>query len=158
MRLQFSLRPVQSGSAQNPIPIDPALIPLPAGADLDLTDGATIAKAKGLKRADKVAGSRRKGKERADPKGKKRQRVSSGSDNDSEPAAKRGRPQGSANYSKDDLRKMFDLIEEELPVGQKGWKEVERRYNKSAKLKGRATRPPKAIENKFKQVCDLFHL
>ncbi|KAJ6479693.1 hypothetical protein C8R45DRAFT_1005805 [Mycena sanguinolenta] len=103
--------------------------------------------------AEKVAGSRRKGKgkERADPKGKKRQRASSGSDNDSEPVAKRGRPQGSANYSKDNLSKMFDIIEDVLPIGQKGWKEVERRYNRSAKQRGWAERPPKVLENKFKQ-------
>ncbi|KAF7344772.1 hypothetical protein MVEN_01638200 [Mycena venus] len=148
---QFTLRPVQSGTPQAPIPIDPALLPLPGGADLDLRDGPTIANAMGLNRAEKVGGRRRKGKERADPKGKKRQRASSGSDNDSEPVAKRGRPQGSANYGKEDVRKMFDLIAELLPVGQKGWKEVERRYNKWAKQNGRAERPPKALENKYKQ-------
>ncbi|KAF7377193.1 hypothetical protein MSAN_00139000 [Mycena sanguinolenta] len=72
---QFALRPVQSGTSSDPIPIDPALIPLPGGADADLRHGPTIANAIGLKRAEKVAGSRRKGKgkERADPKGKKRQ-------------------------------------------------------------------------------------
>ncbi|KAJ7788518.1 hypothetical protein B0H14DRAFT_3892410 [Mycena olivaceomarginata] len=124
---QFTLRPVQNGTS----------------------DGPTIAKAIGLKRAEKVGGSRRKGKERADPKGKKRQCASSGSDNDSdEPVAKRGRPHGSANYGKDNVRKMFDLVAELPPVGQKGWKEVERRYNKWAKQNGRAERPPKALENK----------
>ncbi|KAJ7867674.1 hypothetical protein B0H14DRAFT_2730640 [Mycena olivaceomarginata] len=134
-----------------PIPIDPALLPLPGGADLNLRDSPTIANAIGLKRAEKVGGSRRKGKERTDPKGKKRQRASSVSDNDSEPIAKRGRPQGSANYGKEDVRKMFDLVAELLPLGQKGWKEVERRYNKWAKQNGRAERPPKALENKYKQ-------
>jgi hypothetical protein len=135
---QFSLHPIQSNTAQHPIPIDPALVALPGGADLDLTHGPTIANSKGLKRAEKVAGSRRKGKERADPKGKKRQRASSGSDNDSEPATKRGRPHGSANYGKEDVRKMFDIIAEIIPIGQKGWKEVERKYNKWAKESGRA--------------------
>ncbi|KAJ7679987.1 hypothetical protein B0H14DRAFT_3681673 [Mycena olivaceomarginata] len=156
---QFSLRPVQDDTAQQQIPnaprqsipIDPALVPLPGGADPDLRHGPTVANAIGLKRAEKVGGSRRKGKERADPKGKKRQCASSGSDNDSEPVAKRGRPQGSANYGKEDLRKMFDLIAETLPVGQKGWKEVERKYNKWVKQNGRAERPPKALENKYKQ-------
>ncbi|KAF8129104.1 hypothetical protein K438DRAFT_2000003 [Mycena galopus ATCC 62051] len=148
---QFTLRPVQNGTPQAPIPIDPALLPLPGSADLDLRDGPTIAKAIGLKRAERVGGSRRKGKERADPKGKKRQRASSGSDNDSEPVAKRGRPHRSANYGKDNVRKMFDLVTELLPVGQKGWKEVERRYSKWAKQNGRAERPPKALENKYKQ-------
>ncbi|KAF8178381.1 hypothetical protein K438DRAFT_1978006 [Mycena galopus ATCC 62051] len=148
---QFALRPVQNSTSSGPIPIDPALLPLPGGPDLDLRDGPTIANTIGLKRSEKVAGSRRKGKERADPKGKKRQRASSGSDNDSEPVAKRGRPHGFANYGKVDVRKMFDLVAELLPVGQKGWKEVERRYNKWAKQNGRAERPPKALENKYKQ-------
>jgi hypothetical protein len=62
-------------------------MPLPGGADLDLRDGPTIANAIGLKRAEKVAGSRRKGKERAEPKGKKRQCASSDSEGDSEPVA-----------------------------------------------------------------------
>ncbi|KAJ6447991.1 hypothetical protein C8R45DRAFT_1134637 [Mycena sanguinolenta] len=99
---QFALRPVV-GSSSAPIPIDPALVPFPGGADADLRHSPTIANAIGLKPAEKVAGSRRKGKgrERADPKGKKRQRASYGSDNNTEPVAKRGRPQGSANYSKD---------------------------------------------------------
>jgi hypothetical protein len=136
---QFTLRPVQNGTSSALIPIDPALLPLPGGPDPDLRDGPTIAKAIRLKRAEKVGGSRHKGKERADPKGKKRQRASSGSDNDSDgPVAKRRRPHGSANYGKDDVRKMFDLVAELLPVGQKGWKEVERRYNKWAKQNGRA--------------------
>ncbi|KAJ7833532.1 hypothetical protein B0H14DRAFT_3462672 [Mycena olivaceomarginata] len=132
---QFALRPVVN-STSAPVPIDPALVPLPGGADADLRHGPTIANAIGLKPAEKVAGSRPKGKgkERADPKGKKRQRASTGSDNDTEPVAKRGRPQGSANYSKDNLGKMFDIIEDVLPVGQKGWKEVERRYNKAGSL------------------------
>jgi hypothetical protein len=148
---QFTLWPVQNNTSA-PLPIDPALLPLPGGPDLDLRDGPTIANAIGLKRAEKVGGSRCKGKERADPKGKKRQRASSVSDNDSEPVAKCGCPHGSANYGKDDVRKMFDLVAELLPVGQKGWKEVERRYNKWAKQNGRAEQPPKALENKYKQV------
>ncbi|KAF7366217.1 hypothetical protein MVEN_00498900 [Mycena venus] len=51
---QFTLRPVQSGTPQAPIPIDPALLPLPGGADLDLRDGPTIANAMGLNRAEKA--------------------------------------------------------------------------------------------------------
>ncbi|KAJ7437212.1 hypothetical protein B0H11DRAFT_2255560 [Mycena galericulata] len=148
---QFALQPVGAGTAQHAIPIDPALITLPGGADLDLRDPATIARARGLKPADKVAGSRRKGKERAsDPKGKKRQRASSVSEDESEPQRKRGRPTGSGNYHKEDTAKLFDLIEEELPVGQKGWKVIHRRFNKWAVLHGRTKRSPKSLENKYK--------
>ncbi|KAJ7845880.1 hypothetical protein B0H13DRAFT_1908145 [Mycena leptocephala] len=72
--------------------------------------------------AEKVGGSRRKGKERAHWTGKKRQRASSGSE-DNEPAPKRGRPAGSGNYNKEDTSKLFVLIEEDArrsegPAGQ----------------------------------------
>ncbi|KAK6997404.1 hypothetical protein R3P38DRAFT_2562441 [Favolaschia claudopus] len=136
---QFSIRPVEQ-----PIPIDPALQPRS-----ELVHTA----APGSKPTEKAGTRRRKGKEKetADGKGKKRQRVSSGSDNDSEPAAKRGRPAGSSNYAKEDVRKMFEIIRKVLPVGQKGWKEVERLYNEWARANRRAERPPKALENKYKQ-------
>ncbi|KAJ7848984.1 hypothetical protein B0H14DRAFT_2582766 [Mycena olivaceomarginata] len=114
-KYQFTLRLVQSSTPQPPIPIDPALLPLPRSADLDLRDGPTIANAIGLKRAEKHAEKR------------------------------------SANYSKEDVHKMFNLVAELLPVGQKGWKEVEQWYNKWAKQNGRAERPPKALKNKYKQ-------
>ncbi|KAJ7030047.1 hypothetical protein C8F04DRAFT_1264398 [Mycena alexandri] len=153
---EFSLRPVQGGF-QHPIPIDPALqTPLPRGPYLDLTHARTIADAKGLKRGDKVAGSRRngKGKERADgpKKGPRVHRASSGSDDDEPPAkrAKGGRPAGSTSYGKAELQHLFSCVEDALPIGAKGWKEAEHQYNKWAKAKGYAVRPPKAIENKFK--------
>ncbi|KAJ7830157.1 hypothetical protein B0H14DRAFT_3465051 [Mycena olivaceomarginata] len=164
---QFSLRPVQDGPSQQSIPIDPALqtalqTPLPRGPYLDLTHPGTIANAKGLKHADKVAGSRGngKGKERADNPPKKRQRVHralSGSDND-EPPLKRvkgGRPAGSTSYGKSELQHLFATVEEQLPMGQKGWKEVERRYNKWVKATGHTVHPPKALENKFKGYLRL---
>ncbi|KAJ7713384.1 hypothetical protein B0H16DRAFT_1621339 [Mycena metata] len=154
----FSLRPVQDGpSQQHPIPIDPALqTPLPRGPYLDLTHPGTIADAKGLKRADKIAGSRRNGKskERADSVPKKCSRVhrvSSDSDSD-EPPSKRGkggRPGGSTSYGKTELNHMFKVVGDVKPIGQKGWKKVEHKQNKWAKANGYAVRPPKAIENKF---------
>ncbi|KAJ7724101.1 hypothetical protein B0H16DRAFT_1597052 [Mycena metata] len=160
----FSLRPVQDGpSQQHPIPIDPALqTPLPRGPYLDLTHPGTIADAKGLKRADKIAGSRRNGKskERADSVPKKRSRVhrvSSDSDSD-EPPSKRGkggRPAGSTSYGKTELNHMFKVVGDVKPIGQKGWKKVEHKQNKWAKANGYAVRPPKAIENKFKGYLRL---
>ncbi|KAJ7775574.1 hypothetical protein B0H16DRAFT_48467 [Mycena metata] len=148
---QSSLRPAPPG----PIPIDPALQALPAGPDLDLTHAGTIASAKGLKRADKVAGSRRngKGKECADKPAasKKRAHTRASSVSDNERTAKRGRPHGSANYGRSELRKMFELVEDALPVGQRGWRELEAKYNDWADDTEHALRPPKALENKFKQ-------
>ncbi|KAJ7732429.1 hypothetical protein B0H16DRAFT_1468579 [Mycena metata] len=127
---QFSLRPAQPRPM---IPIDPALQALPAGHDLDLTHAGTIASAKGLKRADKVAGSRRngKGKERTD-----------------KPAASKKRAHARASS---ELHKMFELVEDALPVGQRGWTEVKAKYNDWAEDTEHAQRPPKALENKFKQ-------
>ncbi|KAJ7711819.1 hypothetical protein B0H16DRAFT_1480028 [Mycena metata] len=129
---EFSLWPVQHGS-QHPIPINPALqTPLPHRRDLDLTHTGTITDAKGLKRGDKVAGSRCNGKskERADTPKKRA-------------------------YGKTELQHLFSCVEDVLPIGAKGWKEAEYQYNKWAKANGYAVRPPKAIENKFKGVCDL---
>jgi hypothetical protein len=34
---------------------------------------------------------------------------------------KRGQPQGSGNYSQEDLKALLNLIEAELPLGQRGW-------------------------------------
>jgi hypothetical protein len=66
---------------------------------------------------------------------KKRQRVHrtlSGSDNDEPPpkCVKGGRPAGSSSYGSSELQHLFATVEEQLAMGQKGWKEVERRYNK----------------------------
>jgi hypothetical protein len=51
------------------------------------------------------------------------------------------------------VSKLFELIEEELPVGQKGWKVVVKEFNKWAKKHGRPKRVGNALENKYKQVC-----
>ncbi|KAJ7702892.1 hypothetical protein B0H16DRAFT_1639370 [Mycena metata] len=136
----FFLRPVQDRpSQQHPIPIDPALqTPLPRGPYLDLTHPGTIADAKGLKRANKVAGSRCNGKSkgRADSVPKKcsrAYRVSSDSDSD-EPPSKRGKGA--------ELNHMFKVVGDVKPIGQKGWKKVEHKQNKWAKANGYAVRPP----------------
>ena len=58
----------------------------------------------------------------------------------------------SGNYSRDDTTQLFDLVEEELPVGPKGWKVVHKGYNQWAKSNGRPLRSSKSLENKYKQV------
>ncbi|KAJ7753796.1 hypothetical protein B0H16DRAFT_1543992 [Mycena metata] len=71
------------------------------------------------------------------PTGEKRPRVhcaSSGSDDDKPPKrAKGGRPAASARYGKVDS---FGVLEDLLPIGQKGWKEIEWKYNEWAKGSG----------------------
>ncbi|KAJ6553567.1 hypothetical protein DFH09DRAFT_1085682 [Mycena vulgaris] len=137
-------------SAAYPAPpqvIDPCLLPLPEDDDLDLSDPLTIAKLRGLKAAPKVAGARRKGK------GKKRQLSSDSEDSDAgEPVPKRGRLKGSPNFSKDDITNLLDLVEKILPLGQKGWKTVKRRYQKWARGAKRPERDGKSLETKYKQA------
>jgi hypothetical protein len=126
--------------------IDPRLRPLPQGDDRDLTDPYTIAKAS-LHPAVKVAGVRQK------DHGKKRQLPSDSSDD--APVTKRGRPQGSINYNKNDTAKVLKIAEKKLPMGAKGWKAVTVKFNKWATANGRPERDVKSLETKYRQVCCL---
>ncbi|KAJ7106935.1 hypothetical protein C8R44DRAFT_744811 [Mycena epipterygia] len=141
--------PYTSVSRTDMIPIDPRLLPLPNIDDRNLTDPATIAQARGLKPAKKVAGVRQ-----AKDKGKKRARESDSDDLDA-PAAKRGRPRGSGNYSKEDTHALFGFIQKELPLGNRGWKEVHRRYNKYRRANKRPKRDMKSLETKYKQYLKM---
>ncbi|KAJ7342420.1 hypothetical protein DFH08DRAFT_811507 [Mycena albidolilacea] len=171
-QFQFAMRPIpQPGPPQytypppeathRSIPVDPMPI---SGAELGSRDAAAIAKARGLKPADKVAGSRRNGKERSDSKGKGRADVKKGnkrahelsdSEDDNEPLAKRGRPAGSGNYGREATDQLLTVVAEVLPIGQKGWKVVERKFNAWAALKGRTQRSVKSLEAKYKGFLKL---
>ncbi|KAF8074799.1 hypothetical protein FPV67DRAFT_1408578, partial [Lyophyllum atratum] len=150
--------------------IDPALYglpPLPDSDDEDLIDGPTIAKAHGRTPAAKVAGSRQKGKgkQRAVPsssKGKQRasapdssQKRKAGtlsSDEDvDEPDLKRGHPRGAGNYHPDDVTELLNAVEAELPLGQRGWLAIHRRYTKWAHKHDRPD-TVKSLETKYKQL------
>lgn len=140
-------------------PIDPVLLPLPDTADDDLSDGPTVAKALGHTSTSKIAGARRKGKQRAivDEAGQsKAKRKRSSDDEVDERASKRGRPQGAGNYTGDDLKALLDFIEAELPLSQRGWTVVHAKYSKWARARGRPQRPAKSLETKYKQVCSLL--
>jgi len=95
-------------------------------------DLAVRAKGCNLVPATKVGGSRQSAKGKVKAKGKKRARESdSGSDTELEqPPAKRGRPHGAANYSKEDTKELFDATQKVLPLGEKGWKLVHKMWNK----------------------------
>ncbi|KAJ6534877.1 hypothetical protein B0H19DRAFT_435477 [Mycena capillaripes] len=105
--------------------IDPRLVPLPSSHDRDLSEPHDIAKAS-LRPAVKVGGVRQK------DKGKKRQLTSDSSDDsdDAGPAPKRGRPQGSSNYNKQDTKKFLKTVKKLLPIGANGWKGVTTSFNK----------------------------
>jgi hypothetical protein len=112
--------------------IDPALLPLPNSPDLDLTDAVTIAEAHGHTLAAKMAGSRRQVKGlRA--KGKAKENIASANskkcsredaEDDDEVHARRGRPQGSNNYTSLDVKVLLDMVHQELPLSQYGWQAV----------------------------------
>ncbi|KAJ6615620.1 hypothetical protein B0H10DRAFT_2435371 [Mycena sp. CBHHK59/15] len=154
----FSMRPFSATPAPHlpastsRIPnstIDLRLPPLPDDDDDDLSDPVTIARARGLQPAKKVAGARRKIK---DAKGKKRRRDSDSDDASDEPVSRRGRPSGSGNYSKEDTKYLLDMVERELPLGGKGWKIIARKYKKWARNNGRPERGLKSLETKYKQI------
>ncbi|KAG6824838.1 hypothetical protein H0H92_005661 [Tricholoma furcatifolium] len=162
--------PVPSSSCPAPV-IDPELTqlpPLPISSDEDLSDGPTIAKAQGYEASRKVAGSRckGKGKQRAEPLNSKGKHRASGPDvsnkrkapqpssdeEENEPESKRGRPRGAGNYQADDVSMLLDMVEQELPLGQKGWTNISRRYNKWAHRNKRPERTLKSLETKYKQL------
>ncbi|KAJ7657588.1 hypothetical protein B0H17DRAFT_1145827 [Mycena rosella] len=148
---------VQMSSSSAPFPshlIDPALLPLPEDDDRDLSEPSVIAQSRGLKAAPKIAGARRKTKD----KGKKRQHYSSDEDDDSEgraPVAKRGHPQGSSNFSKEETKHILDLIEKELPLGPKGWKPIYKKHAKWSQKHGRPERGGKSLGTKYKQLLKM---
>ena len=125
-----------------PTPI-PTNLPLPHSSINDLTHGSTIAAATSHTQASFVAGSQHS--EPVHPrsssashtgrgKGKRSCELSSElSSDDEKPVAKRGHRTGAGNYTEGDLSQLLTLVEEELPIGQRGWKKVYERFVKWAK-------------------------
>ncbi|CAA7268225.1 unnamed protein product [Cyclocybe aegerita] len=143
--------------------IDPALLPLPEVSDDDLSDPVTIVKSRGHAAAKKVAGScqKGKGKQRAvltesRDKGKEkataRKRRHASDDEEVEVVAKRGRPKGAGNYTADEVDALLDFVEEELPLGQRGWQSIHRGFTRWAHRNDAAERTLKSLETKFKQL------
>lgn len=116
--------------------------------DNDLSDPPTIAQALGHNATKKVAGARRKGKQKA-----RKPKVHNAVDLDDQVVAKRGRPSGAGNYSENDITALLDITAEELPLGQRGWTTIHLQYAKWAHKNGRPERTVKSLETKFKQVC-----
>jgi len=148
--------PTAPPSRPHPPVIDPALCPLPNVSDSDLTDGPTVAKARRLSPASKVGGSRQKVKSKRQakekPAARKRKYISDVED-DGEDAAKRGRPKGAGNYAPDEVSALLDFVEEELPLGQRGWQSIFKSFTRWARRNSKKERALKSLETKFKQVC-----
>ncbi|CAA7270633.1 unnamed protein product [Cyclocybe aegerita] len=143
--------------------IDPALLPLPEVLDDDLSDPVTIVKSRGHAAAKKVAGSRQKGKgkqravlTKSRNKGKEkataRKRRHASDDEEVEVVAKRGRPKGAGNYTADEVDALLDFVEEELPLGQRGWQSIHCGFTRWARRNDAAERTLKSLETKFKQL------
>lgn len=153
-----------SSSRVRPI-IDPAFAPLPEDDEDDLdiqrSDVRTLLYAK-AKPAIKIAGSRRslpepkgEGKGRAidEVPVKASKRKASQAVTDREVKKPRGRVQGVANYSEEDVDALLDTLETSLPVGGKAWVNVEHQFRDWAAANDRPARTAKSLEAKFKQVC-----
>ncbi|KAJ6527142.1 hypothetical protein B0H19DRAFT_1385536 [Mycena capillaripes] len=97
-------------------------------------------------RATTVGGVRKK------DKGKKRGLPYDSSDNSDVPVAKRGRPQGSSNYNKDNTKQFLKLAAKLLPIGAKGWKALTINFNQWAIENERPERDVKSLETKYRQL------
>jgi len=128
---------------QHPPPpiIDPALVPLPSDRDDNLIVASSIAQSQGRAASPKIAGSHCPGKGATASSSVNKSRVSKGKekenigvqrskkwqqdvidlDDEEETKAKHGQPQGAGNYSVSDMTALLDYVEEELPLGQRGW-------------------------------------
>ncbi|KAF9484658.1 hypothetical protein BDN70DRAFT_872175 [Pholiota conissans] len=151
--------------------VDPSQIPLPSTSDMDLHHGPTIAHSTGHASMSKVAGSRRTKvpahntttTSSAKAKGKRKRDLSSSDsdasdDSEAGPPGKKthgGRRPGAGNYGDMEIKKLLDLIEKELPVGQNGWKRVHAKYCVWAQKRGHSARDVKALEAKFKMLVKV---
>jgi hypothetical protein len=61
-------------------------------------------------------------------------------------------PSGSNNYSVTDIQVLLDLVEDERPLGQKGWQAIHLKYSEWARKHERPPRKVMSLETKFKQV------
>jgi hypothetical protein len=116
--------------------------------------------------ATKVAGARctapaskdakAKGKQVANSRGLKRQRAT---ETDSRGPAKKakGRANGSANYTEEDLHAMLDALEEKLPLGGIVWEEVAVIFNLWAEENERPGRNADSLKRKFEAVSQYTH-
>lgn len=117
--------------------------------------------------ASKVAGvrhseSKSRGKRKAvDPpvssgSGVRKRKVSAPAHQSADVKKPRGRATGAVNYSPEDLEGLFDILEEQLPLGGRAWNSAADDYNQWAEENGRPVRSAKSLELKFKQVSVIF--
>jgi hypothetical protein len=153
--------PLPSGSR---LALGPAQIPLPDLPDTDLRDPVAIAGARGYAPAVRTAGTchkaapqgnKGKGKENTE-RTLKHAHAAEGNEDDPRAGAKHGRPSGSNNYSPADIQVLLDFVEDERPLGQKGWQMIHSKYSEWARSQGHPPRKAMSLETKFKQVSLTF--
>ncbi|KAF9642068.1 hypothetical protein BDM02DRAFT_3193972 [Thelephora ganbajun] len=64
----------------------------------------------------------------------------------------RGRTRGAANYCPREVEVLLDLVEDELPVGAKGWNTVGTKFREWTITTGRPARTDRSLEAKYKQL------
>ncbi|KAJ7205079.1 hypothetical protein C8J57DRAFT_1100439 [Mycena rebaudengoi] len=67
------------------------------------------------------------------------------------PAVQHGHPSDAGNYSKEDTKFLLNCIQEELPVGPKGWVALAARFKKWAHKNRHPEHGQKSLETKYKQ-------
>lgn len=70
---------------------------------------------------------------------------------------RRGRTRGAPNYRPREVEMLLDLVDDELPVGAKGWNVVGARFREWAAATEHPARADRSLEIKFKQVCITHH-
>jgi len=71
--------------------------------------------------------------------------------------SRRGRTRGAPNYRPREVEVLLDLVEEELPVGAKGWNVVGARFREWAAVTEHPARTDRSLEIKYKQVGATCH-
>jgi hypothetical protein len=66
--------------------------------------------------------------------------------------SRRGRTRGAPNYRPREVRMLLDLVDEELPVGAKGWNVIGARFRDWAAITENPARTDRSLEIKYKQV------
>ena len=66
-----------------------------------------------------------------------------------------GRARGSPNYRPREVEILLDLVEDELPVGSKGWSTIGARFREWAATTEHPSRTDRSLEIKYKQVCSI---
>ncbi|KAG2031844.1 hypothetical protein BDR03DRAFT_1015730 [Suillus americanus] len=127
---------------------DPAYIPLPDLSDRDLLDPLVIAESHGYTPATKENTN-------LDSANRPQKHARAVEANEDDLRVKRGRPNSSNNYSTADIGALFDLVEDIVPLGQKGWQLIHSKFTQWAGCNGRPLHKAMSLKTKYKQVSLL---